>query len=99
MTSSTHHVVLGNGIAGNHAASVIREREPDARITLVSAGALLFYNRYDLPNVFRGRQHWVDYLVHPPEYYESRNITLRRKTQVTELDTRTQTLPYRQQLL
>ena len=92
MTSSTHHVVLGNGIAGNHAASVIREREPDARITLVSAGALLFYNRYDLPNVFRGRQHWVDYLVHPPEYYESRNITLRRKTQVTELDTRTQTL-------
>ena len=92
MPSPMHHVVLGNGIAGNHAASVIREREPDSRITIVSAGALLFYNRYDLPDVFRGRHQWVDYLVHPPEYYESQNIALRRKTRVVELDTQTQTL-------
>ena len=92
MPSSTHHVVLGNGIAGNHAADVIRKRDPNSRITIISAGALLFYNRYDLPDVFRGRHQWVDYLVHPPEYYESQNITLRRKTRVVELDPQTQTL-------
>ncbi|MDP6855445.1 MAG: FAD-dependent oxidoreductase [Arenicellales bacterium] len=92
MPTSTHHVVLGNGIAGNHAADVIRKRDPNSRITIISAGALLFYNRYDLPNVFRGQHQWVDYLVHPPEYYESQNITLRRKTRVVELDPQAQTL-------
>jgi NAD(P)H-nitrite reductase large subunit len=92
MPTSTHHVVLGNGIAGNHAADVIRKRDPNSRITIISAGALLFYNRYDLPNVFRGRHQWVDYLVHPPEYYESQNITLRRKTRVVELEPQAQTL-------
>ncbi|MDP6531226.1 MAG: FAD-dependent oxidoreductase [Arenicellales bacterium] len=92
MPTSTHHVVLGNGIAGNHAADVIRKRDPNSRITIISAGALLFYNRYDLPNVFRGQHQWVDYLVHPPEYYESQNITLRRKTRVVELEPQAQTL-------
>jgi NAD(P)H-nitrite reductase large subunit len=92
MPTSTHHVVLGNGIAGNHAADVIRKRDPNSRITIISAGALLFYNRYDLPNVFRGRHQWADYLVHPPEYYESQNITLRRKTRVVELEPQAQTL-------
>ncbi len=81
-----HHVVIGNGIAGSHAAAVLRERDPKSRVTVISAGALLFYNRYELPDIFRGRRDWVDYLVHPPGYYEERNITLRRKTIVSEVD-------------
>ncbi len=81
-----HHVVIGNGIAGSHAAAVLRERDRNSRVTVISAGALLFYNRYELPDIFRGRQDWVDYLVHPPAYYEERNITLRRKTIVSNVD-------------
>jgi nitrite reductase (NADH) large subunit len=93
-----HHVIIGNGIAGSHAAAVLRERDPGSQITIISGGALLFYNRYDLPDVFRGRCDWVDYLVYPPDYYQDNKIKLRRKSLVTELNTekRTLTLAHRE---
>ncbi len=93
-----HHIVIGNGITGNHAASVLRLRDPKSKVTIISADTLLFYNRYDLPDVFRGRCDWVDYLVYPPAYYEDNEIKLRRRSVVTEVDTekRTITLAHRE---
>ncbi len=87
-----HYVIIGNGIAGSHAAEVLRNGDPGCRITVISAGALLFYNRYDLPGVFRGKHHWTDFLVNPPEHYEHRKITLRRKTLVKEVNANQRTL-------
>jgi len=87
-----HHVIIGNGMAGNAAAAVLREHDSECRITMVSAGALLFYNRYDLPNVFRGTDSWVDLLVHPPEYYEHNAISLRRKSPVIDVDSQRRVL-------
>lgn len=86
MTDDRHFVIIGNGVAGNHAAAVLRARDPDIRITIVSMGALLFYNRYELPAVFRGRCDWRDYLVHPPSYYEKKRITVRRNCRVAQVD-------------
>ena len=71
MADIRHYVIIGNGMAGNAAAAELRERDPESRVTIVSAGALLFYNRYDLPAVFQGCESWVDLLVHPPEHYEA----------------------------
>ena len=88
MANPLHYVILGNGMAGNAAAAMLREHDEDCRITLVSAGALLFYNRYDLPHVFRGCDSWVDLLVNPPEYYEERRLTLRRKSFVIDVDSK-----------
>ncbi len=88
MPTPQHHVIIGNGITGSRAAEVLRERDPSARITIVTGDALLFYNRYDLPDVFEGKHDWVDYLVNPPEFYEDHHITVRRKTLVTEVNTR-----------
>ena len=87
MTSDRHYVIIGNGVAGNRAAEVLRERDPDHRITIISMGSLLFYNRYELPRVFKGEHDWRSYLVHPPEYYERNRITVRRNTRVTQIDT------------
>jgi len=92
MKKPLHYVIIGNGMAGNAAAAVLREHDPECRITIVSAGALLFYNRYDLPNVFRGTDSWVDLLVHAPEYYQRNRITLRRKSPVTDVDAQRQAL-------
>lgn len=92
MSKPQHLVIIGNGVAGNRAADVIRERDKDCRISIISAGALLFYNRYELPEVFRGRTQWRDYLVHAPEYYEDNGILLRRKSIVSEVDTKRQVL-------
>ncbi len=86
MADGKHYVIIGNGVAGNRAAAVLRERAPDDRVTIVSMGALLFYNRYELPAVFRGRCDWRDYLVHTPDYYEKNRITVRRNCRVAQVD-------------
>lgn len=81
-----HHVIIGSGIAGSQAAEVLREREPDSRITIITMANLLFYNRYDLPKVFRGCHDWRDFLVHPPGHYAERRINVRRDSRVTTID-------------
>ena len=92
MATDQHHVIIGNGVAGNRAATVLRERDPDNRITIISIGGLLFYDRYQLPQVFEGKRDWRDYLVHPPDYYEEQRISVRRKCRVTQVDPRRRVL-------
>jgi NAD(P)H-nitrite reductase large subunit len=100
MAAPAHHIIIGNGVAGNHAASVLRARAPDDRITIITIGALLFYDRYQLPQVFRGREDWRTYLVHPPAYYEQNRIVVRRKCRVTHVDAerRVLTLAHREEV-
>jgi NAD(P)H-nitrite reductase large subunit len=50
----TRHVIVGSGIAGLAAAEAIRERDPRARITMVSAEAHDFYSRPGLAYLLRG---------------------------------------------
>jgi NAD(P)H-nitrite reductase large subunit len=86
MPADQHYVIIGNGVAGNQAAAVLRERDPDNRITIISIGGLLFYDRYQLTQVFQGKRDWRDYLVYQPEYYEDHRIAVRRKCRVTQVD-------------
>jgi NAD(P)H-nitrite reductase large subunit len=92
MSTDHHYVIIGNGVAGIRAATVLRERDPDNRITIISIGGLLFYDRYQLPQVFEGKRDWRQYLVHPPEFYEERRISVRRKCRVTQIDPRRRVL-------
>ena len=92
MATDHHHVIIGNGVAGIRAATVLRERDPDNRITVISIGGLLFYDRYQLPQVFEGKRDWREFLVHPPEFYEERRISVRRKCRVTQVDPRRRVL-------
>ena len=92
MATDHHYVIIGNGVAGIRAATVLRERDPDNRITIISIGGLLFYDRYQLPQVFEGKRDWRQYLVHPPEFYEEQRISVRRKCRVTQIDPRRQVL-------
>lgn len=86
MATDQHYLIIGNGVAGNQAAAVLRERDPDNRITIISIGGLLFYDRYQLTQVFQGKRDWRDYLVYQPEYYEDHRIAVRRKCRVTQVD-------------
>ncbi len=92
MAAKKHHVIIGNGVAGNRAAVVLREQNPDDRITILSVGAFLLYDRYELPDVLHGRHDWRDYLVHPPAYYEENAIAVRRRCLVTQVDSRRRVL-------
>jgi NAD(P)H-nitrite reductase large subunit len=51
---TAHYVIVGSGIAGLAAAEAIRERDPGARITMVSAEAHTFYSRPGLAYLLRG---------------------------------------------
>ena len=81
-----HHVIIGSGITGTQAAATLRERDPRSRITIVTMSNLLFYNRYDLPDVFRGQEDWRNFLVHQPSYYEKNDIKIRRSSRVVNVD-------------
>ncbi|MDH3231058.1 MAG: FAD-dependent oxidoreductase [Alphaproteobacteria bacterium] len=94
MANATHNVIIGNGSAGNGAAITLRERDPDSRITIITMGGLPFYNRYDLPRVFRGCQDWREILVHPLAYYDDNRITLRRNSRVTDVDGRSRSITF-----
>lgn len=86
MAKPAHYVIIGVGIAGNQAAGTLRERDPDCRITIITLTSLPYYNRYDLPRVFRGCSDWRELIVHPPVYYEEEHIILRRNSQVVNVD-------------
>lgn len=43
MASTEHYIIIGNGVAGNEAAYILRQRDPQSRITIITAGRLLFY--------------------------------------------------------
>lgn len=94
MTAQIHNVIIGNGSAGNGAAAVLRERDPDCRITIITMSSLPFYNRYDLPRIFEGCRDWREILPHPPSYYDDQAIVLRRHSRVTEVDSRARTISF-----
>ena len=79
-------VIIGSGSAGFGAAMELRERDGDCAITMITMDSLPFYNRYDLPRVFRGYHDWRDLLAVPPAHYEEKAITLRRTSRVVDVN-------------
>ena len=49
-----HHVIIGSGIAGLSAAETLRQRDPQASITMISEEAHDFYSRPGLAYLLRG---------------------------------------------
>ena len=92
MTESLHYVVIGSGSAGHGAATTIRARDPGARITMITMSRLPFYNRYDLPKMFKGVTDWRDLLAEDPKIYDELGITLRRNSRVVDIDGRARTI-------
>jgi NAD(P)H-nitrite reductase large subunit len=92
VTTVRHHIVIGSGVAGNQAAETLRQRDPDSRITMITISRLPFFNRYDLPRVFRGERDWRNFIIYPADYYRRNRIALRRATRVAGVDSLAQTL-------
>ncbi|MBF0126760.1 MAG: FAD-dependent oxidoreductase [Magnetococcales bacterium] len=80
------YLIIGNGVAGNQAAEGLRDRDPEGLVTIITNSRLLFYNRYLLPQLFRGHRDWRELLSHPAEYYRQRRIQVRRDVHVVSVD-------------
>jgi len=80
-------VIVGNGVAGVTAARVIRERTPDAGISVYTREPYHYYYRPRLPEVLAGSLEIPDILANPPEWYESRRIEVHLSRAVSSVDT------------
>ncbi len=84
--SQEHYVIVGNGVTANAAADVLRERDPEARITMISDEFHLFYHRFKLPAFLLGEASESSLCVHPVSYYRERNIRLRLGQEVVRVE-------------
>lgn len=80
-----HFVVIGNGPAGNQAALTLRDRVPDARITLISRHQGGCYRPHLLPHFVAGKIEEEALFVFSPSSYKDKNIKLRSGQQVMDI--------------
>ena len=88
-----HYVVLGTGIAGVEAALLLRRREPDARISLVSDEHDHFFSRPALMYVFAGQLRLRDTEPYDRALFERLGFE-RVRGRVTALDTAARSLRF-----
>ena len=86
MPKNDHYVIIGNGPAGNKAADRLRDRDKEARVTIISDEAFSFYYRYKLPDFIAGRISEDALKVRPYTIYKEKNIRLRLGQRVERID-------------
>jgi 3-phenylpropionate/trans-cinnamate dioxygenase ferredoxin reductase subunit len=84
---TTSHVIIGDGIAGSSAAETVRERDPDAEVTVVTEEGEALYNRILIKEFAKGKLPAAPVSIHEPGWYEEREIDLKLNTHVTGVDT------------
>ncbi len=94
MPSKDHYVIIGNGPAGNHAAAVLRKKDADARITIISDECIPYYYKPKLTGFITDNISRKDLLVLSLESYAKNNIRVRLGQQVTRIETDSKTLHF-----
>src|SRR6187401_1475419 len=84
-------VVVGNGVAGISAARVARQRDPEAKITVISGETDYFFSRTALMYAFMDRLTRRDLEPYERKSYRKQRIQLVRDW-VEDLDAETHTL-------
>jgi NAD(P)H-nitrite reductase large subunit len=82
---SESYVVVGDGIAGSSAAETLRERDPDAEITVLTEEGEALYNRILIKEYAKGKLPEAPISIHDEAWYEDHDIDLRLDTVVTDL--------------
>ena len=84
---STKHLLIGAGLASNRAAKQLRDKDPDASITLVGEEPAAPYNRPPLSKEFlRGEKEEEKLLFDPKQMYIDKRIDLVLGAAVEGLD-------------
>jgi NADPH-dependent 2,4-dienoyl-CoA reductase/sulfur reductase-like enzyme len=91
MSSTPSNVVIvGGGLAGAKTAEALRGKGYDGPVTLLTAEQHLPYERPPLSKGYlAGKSTFDDAVVHPAEWYEQNDVSLRRGTEVVAVRTDT----------
>ena len=85
-------IIIGNGIAANSAATVIREHDRESNITMLSDENQFFYARPRLTEFISGKSAFEKILIHDEAWYKKNNIELLKGLSVSSIDTEHQVL-------
>jgi len=78
-------VIIGNGVAGIWAASILAG-SPDVKIEMLTEEEYLYYNKPHLLEYIAGRIKFEDVFVYPEEWYAKRGIRMRLGEGVQAID-------------
>ncbi|MEH0020712.1 MAG: FAD-dependent oxidoreductase [Desulfobacter sp.] len=92
MPTNDHYVIIGNGPAGNNAATTLRDKDNEARITIVSDEAIPFYYKPKLTRYILDEIDASDLLVKQLSSYSDNGIRLRLGQPVDKIDPKTKTI-------
>jgi 3-phenylpropionate/trans-cinnamate dioxygenase ferredoxin reductase component len=84
--SKDHFVIIGNGPAGNQAALTLKEKAPEAAVTLISKERETCYRPHLLPDLIAGKMQEEGLYVCPIGSYKERGIKLRTGQRVVGLN-------------
>ncbi len=86
MSSNDHYVIIGNGPAGNHAASILRNRDDAAKITIISDECTPYYYKPRLTGFIQGKICTDDLMVNSLDFYKKKKIRIRLGQRVERID-------------
>lgn len=85
MPTNDHYVIIGNGPAGNNAATTLRQKDEDAKITIISDECVPYYYKPKLTGFIADEIQREELMV-SCESYEKNNIRIRLGQEVDRID-------------
>jgi len=79
--------IIGCGIAGMTAATTLRQRNPDAKVTLYTDENHPYYPRPKLYSILSGEAQPSDIYAFPTEWFENQGIRIQMGKEVASVDT------------
>lgn len=84
--STTRHVIIGNSGAGLNAATAIRQADPTAEITMLSAEGCMAYSPVVLPYLVAGEVTEQGMYITDRDFYKKNDIDLKLGTKAEGID-------------
>ena len=88
----TRYVIIGNGAAGTTAAELLRKRQSDAAVTLITDEPYPLYNRVTLPRALKHEVPLDRVFIRTVDWHAQNGITLMRETRVTRVSVEERTV-------
>ena len=80
-------VIVGNGVAGVTAARIIKEKNPDAQVSIYTDESHHYYPRPRLYEVLSGEAKSRDVYMFSEEWYEKKGIKVQLNKKALSIDT------------